>query len=410
MKTALTLVSVLSLAAAAATAVAQPAPASPGAPPPPAAAPPDAPTMPGGRYVTGQAPVVGGNAAGARERALDDAIRQAVSQALAALVDPQTRAAQAKTLKAIEAKARSFVPRYRTVEEGEANGVYTVRLETEVDEIALRRKLERGTAASAPPLVTPAKAGAPGMLVAAGDKNAVSAALVANLVTALSAVNVRARAGEPGELTAAAATQAATRASLEQAALVTAEVVPEGMVRGTGRVAVACRANVRLIAAPAGAMVADRAATARVFVDAEKAADGPGQCRAQLASDVAGRLVGAAAATGGGPSSGDLRAVTVDADVVEPAAIPELVKSLRGVGAVSAAELTRVSAGRAEIKVRTRAAPAAIAAALSRAAGMMVTLSDVQISGDTIRARARLRAAAQSLEATSPGASPGTGQ
>ena len=40
------------------------------------------------RMVTGQAPVVGGNAAGARERALDDAIRQAVDQALAELVDP----------------------------------------------------------------------------------------------------------------------------------------------------------------------------------------------------------------------------------------------------------------------------------------------------------------------------------
>src|SRR4029079_17636926 len=90
-----------------------------------------------------------------------------------------------------------------------------------------------------------------------------------------------------------------------------------------------------------------------------KAADGASQCRTQLGADLAGRLAGAAPSGGGGAPAGDLRAVTVDADVVEPAAIPELVKSLRGIGAVSAAELTRVSAGRVEIRVRTRGAPAA---------------------------------------------------
>ena len=142
------------------------------------------------------------------------------------------------------------------------------------------------------------------MLVAAGDKGEGSAAFVASLVTALSAASVRARAGNPGETTAAAAAQAAARASLEQAALVTAEVVPEGIVRGTGRVAVSCRANVRLVAVPAGGTVADRAATARVFVDADKAADGAGQCRAQLGADLAGRLAGAASSAAAGAASG----------------------------------------------------------------------------------------------------------
>jgi hypothetical protein len=358
--------------------------------------------MPGGRIVSGQAPVVGGNAAGARERALDDALKQAVNQALAAIVDPATRAAQAKTLKAIEAKARSFVPRYRTLEEGEANAVYTIRLEAEVDEVLLRRRIEKGMSV-APPPVTPAKAGAPGLLVAAADKGEGSAAFVTSLVAALASANVRARAADPGETSASAAAQAAARASLEQAALVTAEVAPAGIVRGTGRVAVACRANVRLVAAPAGGTVAERAATARVFVEAEKADDGAGQCRTQLGVDLAGRLAGAASSGAAAAPAGDLRAVTVDADVVEAAAIPELVKSLRGVGAVSAAELTRVSAGRAEIRVRTRAASAALAPALSRAASPMITLSDVQISGDTIRVRARLRAAAP---ASVPGSNP----
>jgi hypothetical protein len=160
------------------------------------------------------------------------------------------------------------------------------------------------------------------------------------------------------------------------------------------------------VAAPAGSIVAERAATARAFVDADKADDGAGQCRAQLAADLAGRLAGVGSSGGGSAATGDLRAVTVDADVVEPAAIPELVKSLRGVGAVTAAELTRVSAGRAEIKVRTRAAAGAVAAALSRAAGGMITLSDVQISGDVIRVRARLRAAVPAAVPAAGGSNP----
>lgn len=393
---------VLAVASVSASARAQgPAPT---APPPPPAAPTEVPSTPGARIVTGQAPVVGGNAAGARERALDDALKQAVNQAVTAIVDPQARAAQAKTLKAIEAKARSFVPRYRTLEEGETNGVYTIRLEAEVDEILLRRKIERGAAAAPPTTATPAKTGAaaPGMLVAAADKGEGTAPFVTSLVTALASAGVRARAGDPGETTPAAGAQAAARASLEQAALVTADVAPEGLVRGTGRIAISCRATARLVAAPAGNTVAERAATARVFVEADKASEGPGQCRAQLGADLAARLAGVAPA-GAGAASGNLRAVTVDADVVEPAAIPELVKTLRGIGAVSAAELTRVMAGRAEIKVRTRAAPAALTAALSRAAGSVITLSDVQISGgDTIRVRARLRAAAPGAGGSTP--------
>src|SRR5262245_59265195 len=116
------------LALPAAVVRAQPAPA----PVPPAVA--DVAAAPGMRIAAGQAPVVGGNAAGARERAFDEAIRQAVEAALAETVDPTTRAAQAKTIKALLTRPRVYVPRYRTLEEGEVNGVYTVRIEAEVDE------------------------------------------------------------------------------------------------------------------------------------------------------------------------------------------------------------------------------------------------------------------------------------
>jgi hypothetical protein len=385
-----------------------PAPPGPAAPPPPA----ETPAAPGTHVVTGQAPVVGGNAAGARERALDDAIRQAVSASLATLVDPQARAAQAKTMKAIEAKARSFAPRYRTLDEGEANGIYTVHLEVEVDEIALRRRLEKATPSTAPPPVTPPRAGASGVLVAAGDKAEDTTAFVTSMVAALAAAGTRASGSvEPISESAIVAAAASSR---QRAALVNAHVAQEGLVRGTGRVAVSCTASARVLAeqipgdASGGRPPGERTATARVFVDADKAADGAGQCRGQLAGELAGWVIGLTSGGGGagGVSGGDLRTVTVDADVVEPAAIPELVKSLRGAGVVSAAELTRVSTGRGEIRVRTRVSTTALAAALSRVAGSMITLSDVQTSGDTIRVRARLRAAAPPPGAGGGGASP----
>ena len=156
---------------AAAPAASPPAGAPRRAPTAAAASPPaDATTAttPGARVVTAQAPVVGGNAAGARERALEDAIRQAVTLTLAEVVDPQTRAAQAKTIKAIEAKARSFVPRYRTLEEGEVGGMYSVRLEVEVDDIALRRRLERVGRATADHGDAPGASGRP--VAAAGPR------------------------------------------------------------------------------------------------------------------------------------------------------------------------------------------------------------------------------------------------
>ena len=173
---------------------------------------------------------------------------------------------------------------------------------------------------------------APGMLVAAGDKGEATAAFVTSLVTALASANVRARAGGPGETRPAPPPPpAASRASLEQAALVTAEVMPEGhRARNRPR-----RGRVPRERAPAwrrrrGSTVAERAATARVFVDADKA-----ERRARAVPRRSWAPTSRAGWRAPCPpeppaATGDLRAVTVDADVVEPAAIPELVKSLRG--------------------------------------------------------------------------------
>ena len=356
-------------------------------PPPASPTPATVPSTPGARVATGQAPVVGGNAAGARERALDEAMRQAVDLSIAELTDAPTRAAQAKAIKAIEAKARSLVPRYRTLQEGEANGVYTVQVEAEVDEVALRRRIDRWSAGGSGPAVAPP--GAPSVLIVPGDRVDGTASFLPVLVSALSRSKVRARAEEAGDGTVGAATQAAARAGLGSAGLVAASVADEGMVRGTGKLATACQATVRLLAAPSGAALGERAASVRVFNEHPEA--GRAGCLARLAHELGDQIAGALSATiGAGP--GDLRILTVDADITEPEAISALLKSVRSVGAVSSAELQRIGGGHAEIRVRTRSAAAPLAAALARDADALIALTNLQTSGDTIRLQARLRA------------------
>ena len=202
------------------------APPAGAAPPPPAAAPVPAPGM---RIATGQAAVVGGNSAAARDRALEDAIKQAVDAAVTELFDPATRAAQAKAIKAVVARGRSFVPRYRTLEEGEVNGIYTVRLEAEVDEAALRTKLERPAAATQGPAT---RTGPTQVAVLPGDRAEASVAFASALASALGGAGIRARAADaaaPGEI----------------ASRVTAEVVDEGPLRGMARASLLCRGVAR---------------------------------------------------------------------------------------------------------------------------------------------------------------------
>ena len=370
----------LALAFAAAALGQTPAPAAP--PRPPGVAEPAVePGSPNSRVTTGQAPVVGGNAAGARERALEDAIRQAVDLVINEIVvDPQARAAQSKTIRAIEAKAHSFIGRYRTLEEGEANGVYAMRVQVEVDRSAIQNKIDRGGASPVPS--PPPRAIAPAVVVVPADKT--PPAFIANLVAALTSAGLRARAGDPFVRMPPSTT----------AATVTAETIDEGALRGTGRLSVACRATARFSGVP----LPDRAAIARAFADGADA--GRTDCLGRLASALAAEMAAALSAVTS--PSADLPILTIDADVVEPAAVSALLKSVRSVGAVSAADLVRVGGGHAEIRARTRSGPAPLAAALSRDADAMISLSDVQASGAVIKLRARLRAPAAPENGNNP--------
>ena len=174
----------------------------------------------------------------------------------------------------------------------------------------------------------------------------------------------------------------------------TAETVDEGALRGTGRVSVACRATARFT----GVSLPDRTAAARAFADVAEA--GRSDCLGRLASTLAAET--ASVLTAAVAPSSDLPLLTIDADVVEPGAVPALLKSVRSVGAVSAADLVRVGGGHAEIRARTRSAPALLAAALSRDADTMISLSDVQASGAVIKLRARLRVPAAQETGNNP--------
>jgi hypothetical protein len=189
-------------------------------------------------------------------------------------------------------------------------------------------------------------------------------------------------------------------------AFVSATVTDEGTVRGPGKEAVSCRLNARLVAAPGGQLLNDQSAQPRVFADRPEAARS--ECVTRAAAEVAAHLVPAGStATSAGA---DLKAITIDAAVGEPAALPALIKALRALGSVSSAELRRLVAGRAELRVQTRLVPQALLASLLREGASVLELSSAEAGADTIRLQARLRpnlppaGAGAPLPPTAPGA------
>jgi hypothetical protein len=338
---------------------------------------------PGTRAGTAAIAIVGGNTASARERALDEALRQAVSQALSEQLEPQTRAAQARGIKALEARARSYVKRYRTVEEGEAGGFYNLRVEAEIDDVALRRATERWTVSGPAPAPGAARPAALAWLVVVSGPSDAGPALVG----ALSSLGIHAQTGDAGLTDPGRALQAAARAALSAVAFLSATVTDEGMVRGPGQIAVSCQLAVKVVAAPGGQALAEQSANPRSFSDRESAARA--DCLARAAAAIAPRLLPAGRAPAA--SGGDLRVVVLDADVIEPSVVAALLKTVRGLGSVSAADVRRIAAGRAEIRVRTRLSAPALGTALARENAALIVLSDLTASGDLIRLRARLR-------------------
>ena len=98
----------------------------------------------------GSAPIAGGDVTAARQRSLDDAFRQATDQTLGSFVDAATRARMADAIqKRILRRAKSYIPQFKILSEGESEGVYHVQIEAQVADARLRADV-RALGASGP--------------------------------------------------------------------------------------------------------------------------------------------------------------------------------------------------------------------------------------------------------------------
>jgi hypothetical protein len=363
---------------------------------PAAPLPPIATSSWGGRIGAAEVSIVGGNVASARERALTEAMKQAVEQALATAF-PEARTQQPKTVTQVLGRARTYVRRYRTIEEGErGRGLYALKIEADVDEAGLARAFDKATTASGGGQTGATTAGAAPayFLVGAAAPDALAAA-----ARGFATSGARVQPAPPEVTDPAKAVELAARSGLTMVAFVNGTATAEGKVRGPGLEAASCSLAVRVLAAGSGLAVADESESARGF--SERADGARTECFQRAAALVIPRLVPAAGARG----PVDVRTIVVDADVVEAGAVQALVRQLRGIGSVSAIEVRRVSVGRAELWARSRMAPSALAAALERDTGGALAVTGAQVSGDLVHLRARLR---EVTPATAPPPGPPT--
>jgi hypothetical protein len=333
-----------------------PPPARPGALPAPAAAPPAGPDVALDGIVV-DAPIVAGNAANAKAKALGEAFRQGVERVFVRALAESGVAPDAPLPPGLAALrgtfstgARRFVRSHRLLESAEVDGNYRVRVVADVDEAALRREIDRarGGGASARPVLV----GVAGPAAAGGS-----------VVGALAALGLKAEVrslaeADPAQVRALAGTGGGA------ALLVSSSAVDEGNVRGTNAHAVSCRLALRVVSASevGGERIAEKrgfdtrpeAAQTACFQDAARA----------LVTAAAGELAPIAAAGAGGA-----RAVRLELDVVEPAAVAPVLRAIRKIGSVSSSEVRRVRVGRVDVRALTRLSGADLAAALRRELG-----------------------------------------
>lgn len=378
---------------------AQPAPGPPAAPaepaPGPLAAPaepvpgsPAAPTAEAASegVITAEAPIVAGNAFTAKERALNDAFRQAVERAFAGLLAEAGIAETAVPPGLVRLRAsftgnpRRFIRTHRVLEQGEVAGHFRVQIDAEVNEGLLRREIDRARGTTSP---TPGKV-APGSLLLAGPAPAEAVLAVAKV---LAGAGFRADPSTVGEVDEGRARELASRSGASAAVLVAGTVTAEGPVRGTDRIAARCQLQARVVPAGGGSPVSPRTVEDRAFASTEDAARAGCWTRAaaQAGREIAGVMGGLS------PAAPGARFVRLELDLVEPAALGQVLQGLRKIGSVSSTEVRQISVGRAELRVVTRLAGDALGAALGRELARTLTISVAEASPDRVAVRARLR-------------------
>lgn len=333
------------------------------------------------RVVSAEAPIVNGNAVVAKQRALAEAFRQAVERAFSDLLKESGSGAQPLPGGLMQLKAsfanrgQRFVRSYRILEDDEANGRLRVQIDADVDTTLLRREMERARGTPAAELATARPAG-PSILVG-GDLPDEAKATV---VKALAAVGVQAQSAavrDEAPLVAAAARQAA------HALWLAATSFGEGSIRGATPVSVRCELRARLLLAGQGGRAASLESSERGFAGDEAAARMA--CWQRAAGTLARQLSTLFRATPAGA-----RYVTLDLDVMEPAALMTLTQVVKRLGAVTAAEVRHVTTSQAEIRVFTRMSGREIEAAIVRDVAGRLLVAELKPPADRVTLQVRL--------------------
>jgi hypothetical protein len=354
-------------------------PGGPAGPPPAAAAAPPTPDQDG---LVVDAPIVAGNVANARRKALADVRRLAVERAFAQLLIEQgfgpgaPMPAPLASLKVnLATNAERYVRSYRLLEQGEVEGYFRLRAQVDVDTGALRREVERARG--------PAGPGRALLVLVAGPPEAATA-----VTEAIAATGLKADVQVTPSADAAQARTLAAQGGRNAALLVTASLAEEGPVRGTAVRAFACRLSTRTIAG--GAVGPEAEAEGRGFH-----AD-PAAARAACLGPLAARVMPEALAALGPAASGatEARVLGLVLDLVEPASLAPVLRGLRKIGAVSASEVRRVQVGRIELRVVTRLSAEELVAALRRELGATVAVTPLAVEADRAALEVRLVAPA----------------
>jgi hypothetical protein len=372
----------------------EPARAQPAMPAPGPAGVPAQPAQPAADGAVGQAPIAAGDVATARERALNEAFRQLVEAAFVALVT-ENGGATSPALSSLRAgwlqRPKLLVRSYRVLEQSEDGGLLRVRVTAELDEAFMRREFDRSRGVAN-------RGVAPGVLpvLAVGAPEAGTV-----LVSALGDEGIRAQL-QAGAASDESALKALAARAGRSVALVTGRAASEGPVRGTGQQAVECQLGVRLVSADAGAG-AERSASARGFQIQES--DARTACFARAARDLLPALLPEVG--GKGATAGDLRVVTLDLDINEPAVISPVLRALRKIGGATSTEVRKVSVGRVEVRVSSRLTAPALMAGLTRELATLATVTrNGSDQGPRVAAQIRLLPATLPPAAAAPAPAP----
>ena len=350
---------------------------------PAGAQPTPAGAQPGEHVISAEAPIVNGNAVVAQQRALADGFRQAVESAFSELLKESGAEVQPLSAGLVQLKAsfanrgQRFVRSYRILEQEEANGRLRVQIDADVDTSLLRREIERarGTTAGERPAASAPPAG-PSIVVSGELPDEARTTVVEAFAAAgVQALSVAAR--DEASLSATAGRKGA------RALWLVAASSGEGSVRGADRVAVRCELHARVLSAGSGAATTSFERGERGFAGDEAAA------RVACWQRAAGALARYLSSLQR-PAPAGSRYLTLDLDVVEPAALVALIQVVKRLGAVNAAEVRHVTTTHAEIRVFPRMSGREMEAALMRDVAGRLLVTEMKPPADRVTLQVRL--------------------